>query len=105
VKFAVDELLSRLPLPPTEKWPDGVADIEAFRKGKVSLVFFAPRGEDRQTSHDEDEFYFIVRGSGDIVIGGEHSRVTSGDAIFVQAGEAHRFENFTSDFSTWAVFF
>ena len=105
MKFTVGDLLSRLPLPANEKWPDGVRDLEPFKKGNVTLVFFAPRGIDHQTVHQEDEFYFIVRGRGEIVIDGERSNVESGDAICVETGKPHRFENFTDDFATWAVFF
>ena len=71
MKFTVEEFLAKLPLPANKKWKDGVFDLEPFKNGNVSLVFFAPRGTDYQTFHDEDEFYFIVRGSGEIVIGGE----------------------------------
>jgi len=105
VKFTIDDLLSRLPLPANNRWPDGVWDLEAFKKGKVTLVFFAPRVKDHQTFHEEDEFYFIVRGSGEIVIEDVRSQVTTGNAIFVGARKSHRFENFTDDFATWAIFF
>ncbi len=105
MKFKADDLLAKLPLAADDKWPDGVWDVEPFKRGNVTLVFFAPRGKDHQTFHNEDEFYFIVRGSGEIVIDGERSAVETGDAIFVEAGVTHRFENFTEDFATWAVFF
>lgn len=104
MKFTVDEMLAKLPLPATEKWKDGVWDIEPFEKAGVKLVFFAPRGEDYQTFHDEDEFYFIARGSGEIVIGDERFDFAAGDTFFVAARVEHRFENFTRDFATWAVF-
>ena len=105
MKFTIEEFLSRLPLPANDKWPDGVWDNEPFEKDGVKLVFFAPRGTDHQTSHDEDEFYFIARGSGEIVIAGERHACSAGDAFFVPAGVVHRFENFTDDFATWAIFF
>jgi mannose-6-phosphate isomerase-like protein (cupin superfamily) len=105
MKFSVDELSAILPLPANEIWTEGVWDVEPFRKGNVSLVFFAPRGTDHQTSHDEDEFYFIIRGSGNIIIGGESFPFTAGDAFFVAANLEHRFEDFTEGFATWAVFF
>jgi len=117
MKFTVDECLAQLPLPATGKWKDGVRDLEPHRTGKVSLVFFAPGKTDYQTFHDEDEYYFVARGSGELVIGGktdlaeakadETKRFTAeaGDVFFVEAGVHHRFENFTEDFATWAVFF
>ena len=105
MKFTIDELLSRLPLPATEKWKEGVWDIEPFEKDGIRLVAFAPRGTDYQTSHEEDEFYFVVRGSGKLVIGTETFECVAGDAFFVEANVQHHFEEFTHDFATWAVFF
>src|SRR5262245_10296762 len=105
MKFTVDEFLAKLPLPATDKWRDGVFDVEPFEKAGVKLVFFAPRGTDYQTSHEQDEFYFIVRGSGEIAIAGERQRFEAGDVFFVEKGVEHRFERFTSDFATWAIFF
>jgi|SRR3954466_10816816 mannose-6-phosphate isomerase-like protein (cupin superfamily) len=105
MKFTVEEMLAKLPLPANEKWTEGVFDLEPFEKAGVKLVFFAPRGHDHQTSHEEDEFYFIVRGSGEIVIGGERQAFESGDAFFVERNVPHRFEKFTDDFATWAIFF
>jgi mannose-6-phosphate isomerase-like protein (cupin superfamily) len=105
MKFTTDELFSRLPLPPNEKWKEGVWDLEPFEKNGVKLVFFAPRGIDYQTFHEEDEFYFIARGSGKIVIAEESFAFRPGDVFFVAARVPHRFEEFTEDFATWAVFF
>jgi mannose-6-phosphate isomerase-like protein (cupin superfamily) len=105
MKFTIDEMQARLPLPATEKWKDGVFDLEPFEKAGVKLVFFAPRERDYQTSHDEDEFYFIVRGSGEIVISGERHAFEAGDVFFVAGGVEHRFEGFSEDFATWAIFF
>jgi mannose-6-phosphate isomerase-like protein (cupin superfamily) len=105
MRFTVKEYLDRLPLPGNDKWKHGIWDVEAFRKEHVSMVLFAPKGEDFQTSHDEDEFYFIVSGSGEMVIGGERHPFAAGDAFYVPAGVEHRFEDFTDDLVTWAVFF
>lgn len=105
MKFTRDELLSQLPLPANTKWKDGIWDIEPFEKNGVRLIIFAPRGTDYQTAHEEDEFYFIARGSGEIVIADDRHVCTAGDAFFVGAGVDHRFENFTADFATWAIFF
>ncbi|NNF00904.1 MAG: cupin domain-containing protein [Pyrinomonadaceae bacterium] len=105
MKYTIDEMMGQLPLPPNEKWKDGVWDLEILSKGNVRLEFFAPKGVDYQTYHDEDEFYFIVRGSGDIIIGEETFPFETGDALFVPARIKHHFENFTDDLATWAVFF
>ena len=105
MKFTVEEFLEKLPLPANEKWQDGIFDVESFKKENISLVFFAPHGTDYQTSHDEDEFYFIVRGAGELIIENERFSCAVGDAFFVPKRVQHHFENFTADFATWAVFF
>jgi mannose-6-phosphate isomerase-like protein (cupin superfamily) len=105
LKATVDELLSRLPGPRTAKWPDGERFVEAFSHGSLTVELYAPVGHDSQSTHDRDEVYFVISGSGDFTVAGERSRVTIGDALFVAAGAEHRFENFTSDFATWVVFY
>ncbi len=105
MKFTIEEFLGKLPLSATEKWTEGLWDIEPFEKNGVKLVFFAPRGIDHQTFHDEDEFYFISRGSGRLVIAHETFEFRAGDVFFVAAKVPHHFEEFTEDFATWAVFF
>ena len=105
MKFTAEEMVKRLPLPATDKWKDGVWDIEPFSEWGAKLVFFAPKGIDYQTSHDEDEFYFIARGSGKLVIGDETFDFAVGDAFYVEANVPHHFEEFSDDFATWAVFF
>lgn len=105
MKFTVDEMLAKLPLPATEKWTEGVWDLEPFEKENVKLVFFAPRGIDHQTFHDEDEFYFIVRGSGELIIDGDSFPFEPGDVFFVPAKVPHHFKKFSDDFATWAIFF
>ncbi len=105
MKFSFDQLLRRLPLPPNEKWPEGVWDLEPLEKNGVRLVFFAPKGIDHQTAHDEDEFYFVAKGTGVLVIGAEQFDFKAGDAFFVEAGKPHRFEQFSDEFAVWAVFF
>lgn len=105
MKFSIDEMLARLPLPADHKWKDGVWDFEPFQKDGATLVFFAPKGVDYQTHHDKHEFYFIARGGGEIVIGPERFECSAGDAFYVEAFVEHRFENFTEDFATWAIFF
>jgi mannose-6-phosphate isomerase-like protein (cupin superfamily) len=105
MKFTVEEFLEKLPLPANEKWTEGVWDVEPFKKGSVSLVFFGPRGKDHQTFHDEDEFYFISSGTGELIMDGAAHSFKAGDVFFVPAKVPHHFENFSDDFATWAVFF
>ena len=86
MKFTIEEFLSKLPQPANETWKDGVYFTTAFRREGVSLEFFAPRGTDYQTSHDEDEFYFIVRGSGELIVENDRFTCAVGDAFLCQNG-------------------
>jgi len=99
------ELLARLPGPRSARWPDGERFVEAFAHGTLVVELYAPQRVDPQTPHARDEVYFVVRGSGDFVVDGERSGFAPGDALFAAAGAAHRFENFTSDFAAWVVFY
>jgi mannose-6-phosphate isomerase-like protein (cupin superfamily) len=105
VKASAKELLQLLPGPRTAKWPDGERFIEAFSHGSLTVELYAPVGRDLQSPHERDEVYFVISGSGDFTVAGRRSRCAAGDALFVAAGVEHRFENFTSDFSTWVVFY
>lgn len=94
----------QLPLAATPKWPQGVWDLEAFAHGSMSLVLFTPRGKDYQTTHEQDELYFVHRGSGTLVIDGERFAFQPGDVLFVPARVEHHFEDFADDLVTWGVF-
>ena len=77
----------------------------AFQHGSMELRWYAPKGTDPQTPHDRDEVYVVVRGSGVFVRGAERMAFVAGDALFVPAGAAHRFEDFSPDFATWVMFY
>ena len=98
------DLRKRLPLPATDRWPEGVFDIEAFARGGLSLEFFAPRGIDHQSPHAQDEIYIVMAGSATLDIDGVEYACAIGDALFVPARVAHRFTNISDDFATWAIF-
>lgn len=104
MKISLSEYLKKLPLPATDKWPEGVWDIEAFKHGSMSLILFAPRGNDHQTPHDQDELYIVVSGTGILDVGGENYEFSKGDVLFVPAKKQHRFISFSDDIQMWAVF-
>lgn len=104
MKFSYQDFLKQMPLPANEKWREGVWDVEAFKHGTMLLEVFAPRHGDYQTPHTQDELYFVMRGHGEFVLEGERMDFRAGDALFVPAGQVHRFENFSDDFVTWVVF-
>ncbi len=102
--FNFKEYEDKLPLAATEKWKEGVWDIEAFRNGSMSLIYFAPQGHDYQTPHDQDELYVVLEGSGEIDIEGSIYRFKKGSVIFVKAGQEHRFIGELKSIKMWAIF-
>jgi mannose-6-phosphate isomerase-like protein (cupin superfamily) len=104
MRISLADAQQKLPLPPTERWPDGVWDTEAYRHGSMSLLLFTPRGRDYQTPHEQDELYVVLAGSGVFVREGERLAFEPGDVLFAPAGAEHRFERFSDDLVTWVVF-
>jgi mannose-6-phosphate isomerase-like protein (cupin superfamily) len=104
MRISLDSEIARLPLPPTAEWPEGVWDTEPLRHGSMSLVLFTPRGHDYQTPHEQDELYVIMRGTGVLTLEGTPIPFVAGDVLFVPALKQHRFEAFSDDLITWAVF-
>ena len=70
----------------------------------MRVLLYAPRGQDTQTPHRQDELYVIQSGSGVFDKSGEKRPFGPGDVIFVEAHAEHRFADFTDDFSAWAIF-
>ncbi len=105
MKISIHQALARLPADPTSTYPDGAPFVRMMSGGTMSVEVFAPQGADMQQPHAQDELYFIHSGTGQIVINGQRFEATVGDAFFVAAGVAHKFENFSDDFVTWVVFY
>jgi len=78
---------------------------ELLKYGEALVGLYAPKGEDTQTPHDQDEVYIVSRGSGKFRRGAEVVPFVTGDVLFVAAHVPHRFEHFSDDFETWVVFF
>jgi mannose-6-phosphate isomerase-like protein (cupin superfamily) len=104
MKATMSELLTRIPGTKTAIWPTGEPFIEAMRHGTMSVEVFAPRGEDAQSPHEQDELYFVVSGAAEFWHEGATTPVATGDVLFVAAHDRHRFAKMTDDFVTWVVF-
>jgi len=76
-----------------------------FEHGSLQVKMYRPGTEDLQKPHARDEVYFVVNGSGWFVNGSDRHPFQTGDMLFVPAGVAHRFEQYSDDFSTWVVFY
>ncbi|HKB81768.1 MAG TPA: cupin domain-containing protein [Burkholderiales bacterium] len=84
---------------------EGIASAIVFEHGTLQVKMYRPSKVDLQKPHTRDEIYVIARGSGWFVNGGARHSFHAGDLLFVPAGLEHRFEEFTEDFCTWAMFY
>lgn len=98
-KVSVDETFKSLP------GKNGEWYSLAMRQNGADVLLYAPKDKDDQTPHDRDELYVIISGSGIFFNGQERFPFVAGDVIFVAAKMEHRFENFTTDFKTWVIFY
>jgi mannose-6-phosphate isomerase-like protein (cupin superfamily) len=96
---SVADALSRVPGAGGERF------AKVLEHGSLVVEIYAPRGTDPQGPHTRDELYVVVEGSGEFVCGAERQDFAEGDVLFVPAGVAHRFENFTDDLVVWVVFY
>ena len=95
----VATLLARLPGPGGERY------ASALERGSRTIELYAPRGNDPQRPHTRDEVYVVVRGRGHFRCADARHPVGPGGALFVPAGVAHRFEDFSDDLAVWGIFF
>jgi mannose-6-phosphate isomerase-like protein (cupin superfamily) len=84
--------------------PEGKPFIELFKHGSWSIEMYAPRGTDGQHPHEQDEVYVVASGEGAFVAGDDRYAFGPGDALFVPAGVAHHFEDFSDDLAVWVIF-
>ena len=84
---------------------DGEPFSIMIHHGQMRVEYYAPRGEDLQTPHQQDELYIISSGSADFDRNGETINCKVHDVLFVPAGMPHRFLNISADFGTWVIFY
>ena len=99
VHVGLAEALSKGPPPP------GNLAVPIFSHGSLVVELYTPVGSDPQKPHTRDEVYFVVRGKGLFFDGEQRQAVEAGSFIFVPAGQVHRFEEFSSDFTVWVAFY
>ena len=85
--------------------PGGQRVVELFRHGTLLVEMYAPRRVDPQQPHTRDEVYVVVSGTGVFLNGTERRAFGPGDLLFVPAGIAHRFEEFSDDLAVWVLFY
>ena len=97
-RASLSEAVARLSGPAGERF------ATVIEHGTLTVEIYAPRGTDPQKPHTRDEVYVVMSGSGSFVNGPDRHRFGPGDVLFVPAGAAHRFEEFTDDLALWAMF-
>ena len=85
--------------------PEDNLAIPIFARGSLEVELYAPQGRDDQTPHSQDEIYVVATGEGLFFDGSKRQRVHEGSFIFVAAGQEHRFEDFSDDFTVWVFFY
>ncbi|UAK22893.1 cupin domain-containing protein [Sphingomonas nostoxanthinifaciens] len=98
------EAIAPLPLAGSTQWPDGSWFNTLMDRPGLSVMIFAPRGVDRQTSHERDEIYIGARGHATLQIEGKARSFGAGQIAFVPRLVQHRFVTMSPDFAAWVVF-
>ena len=83
----------------------GLPSIPVLSHQSLLVKVYAPRGDDPQTPHMQDEIYVVARGRGEFVCDDKRKTFKETDLLFVPAGKNHRFENFSDDLTLWVIFF
>ena len=99
VHVGLADALSKGPPPP------GNLAVPIFSHGSLVVELYTPVGHDPQKPHTRDEVYFVARGRGLFFDGEKRIAVESCSFLFVPAGQVHRFEDFSTDFVVWVVFY
>ena len=79
--------------------------VKLFEHGSMHVEYYKPGAVDLQSPHMQDELYVIASGTGEFINEDERCFFQTGDVLFVPAGNKHRFENYTTDFTTWVIFY
>lgn len=70
----------------------------------AGLYVLAAGATDRQSPHQEDEMYYVVRGRARFRAGDEDREVSAGGVLFVAAEVEHRFYDITEELAVLVFF-
>lgn len=85
--------------------PAGERAALALKRGTLDITLSVPAPPNRQSPHEQDELYLIIRGHGVLVHDGKRDPFAAGDILFVAAGIDHHYENFSPDLALWRIFY
>lgn len=77
---------------------------DRLRHGSFRMKLHTPTMPNVQQPHEQDELYLIVSGQGRFTKAGQTCSFGPGDAIFVEAGAEHCFEEISADTLLWILF-
>jgi quercetin dioxygenase-like cupin family protein len=63
----------------------------------AGLVWIAPGAMIHEDSHPFDEVYYVVRGTADLILAGEHHVMRQGDVVHIPSPITHRVHNTSSE--------
>jgi mannose-6-phosphate isomerase-like protein (cupin superfamily) len=70
----------------------------------AGIYVLAAGATDKQTPHQEDEIYCVIRGKSKVRIGSSETHVKPGSVIFVEARTEHRFFDIEEEVVLLVVF-
>lgn len=85
--------------------PEGERSVLALKRGTLDVRLSVPVPPNRQTPHERDELYAIIRGRGVLHHGDEVTPFDAGDLLFVAAGVEHHYADFSDDLALWRIFY
>ena len=85
--------------------PDGERAALVLKRGTLDVKLSLPLPPNRQSPHEQDEIYVVIRGRGVLVHGGKEDAFGAGDMLFVAAGVEHHYKDFSADLALWRVFY
>jgi mannose-6-phosphate isomerase-like protein (cupin superfamily) len=87
--------------------PSPASDHAAIilQRGTLDVALSMPKRPIRQSPHEQDELYLIIRGRGVLFHDGKRDPFEPGDLLFVAAGIEHQFEDITEDLAVWRIFY
>lgn len=85
--------------------PEGERSVLALKRGRLDIRLSVPVPPNRQTPHEQDELYAVIRGEGVLIHAGERTPFVAGDLLFVAAGVEHHYADFSDDLALWRIFY
>jgi mannose-6-phosphate isomerase-like protein (cupin superfamily) len=70
----------------------------------AGVYFLSAGATDKQTPHQEDEIYYVVRGKAKMRLGGEQRPISQGDVIYVEKYLEHRFFDIAEELVLLVIF-